>query len=235
MGLKIMGRNRGSIMAIVLGGVLLSTFFQNCDPMHNKGNMDPSDSSSSLGPLQAEALSVLNQRCIECHNPTQADSAEPADLNNVAQLIEDGHIIAGEPQNSPLYLDLYGIKPKPDDLLSETEIDAIRLWIAALGGNMNLVIGIDPIIDDDDGSGPATYADVANLIQRRCLGCHNANPARANLANYQGVRAQVTPGNSAASRLSQVVNSNQMPPNNPLPIEERAILNSWINSGAPNN
>ena len=61
---------------------------------------------------------------------------------------------------------------------------------------------------------PASFAEVnQNVIQPRCVSCHNAgvSPAEVDLSSYAGVRAQVTPGNPGASTLFQQVSNGSMP------------------------
>ncbi len=80
-------------------------------------------------------------------------------------------------------------------------------------------------------------ADVQPLLRRRCYGCHGAAAQMSGLrldhkadAMRRGV---VTPGNSGASKLIEMVEKRAMPPSGPkLTPEEIALLRSWIDKGA---
>ena len=76
--------------------------------------------------------------------------------------------------------------------------------------------------------------DVNPLIQQGCAisGCHvSSNSNRVNLETYQEIKASVDNG----SFQSYVIVDRSMPPSGPLNDCEIAILNKWINQGAPNN
>jgi hypothetical protein len=79
------------------------------------------------------------------------------------------------------------------------------------------------------------------MLQTRCARCHGPQKekARLNLSSFddlaRGSRsgAVVRPGKPEESLLWQVVRDGKMPPNQPLPDEERALLKRWINSQTP--
>lgn len=78
------------------------------------------------------------------------------------------------------------------------------------------------------------------LIAAKCLACHNAEArvsgfdlsTREALLRGGNAGAAVVPGNSAASRLYQLVASGRMPPAAPLEPGEIEQLRQWIDSGA---
>ena len=82
--------------------------------------------------------------------------------------------------------------------------------------------------------------DIAPLIARRCLQCHRgAEPdgdldlSRRESALRGGESGVVLkPGDPAGSRLWRRVESEEMPPDEPLPAAERQLLRDWIASGA---
>jgi hypothetical protein len=85
--------------------------------------------------------------------------------------------------------------------------------------------------------------DVAPVIVKNCLGCHNAGEARAglDLTHRDGLLKGgkggpvVVPGNPDESRLIERVAEGSMPPKKagkPLPAEEVAALRDWVRSGA---
>jgi len=86
---------------------------------------------------------------------------------------------------------------------------------------------------------------VRPVLVARCQGCHGARVAEAGLrldsrqALAKGADSGpvVVPGDSAASRLVAAIRRRgdlaAMPPDEPLPAEEVAVLESWIAAGAP--
>ena len=86
--------------------------------------------------------------------------------------------------------------------------------------------------------------DVLPLLQARCEGCHGASQARAGFAvsSYGSVMAGsnngpvITPGNSATSRLVDLIVSGKMPRGAPrLSDSEIGIIRAWIDQGALDN
>jgi hypothetical protein len=83
--------------------------------------------------------------------------------------------------------------------------------------------------------------EVQAVLQNRCVECHGgkAVKGRLNLTTPAGMArggrngAAVRPGKPAASLLWQKVRADEMPPEEPLPAEERRVLREWIESGAP--
>ncbi|MDZ4783217.1 MAG: DUF1549 domain-containing protein, partial [Planctomycetia bacterium] len=81
---------------------------------------------------------------------------------------------------------------------------------------------------------------VAPLLARRCLACHNPSEKSGGL-DLTRADAAIAGGDSGAayqtgkpdeSLLWQRIVAEEMPPEHPLPEEERAILLAWIESGA---
>ena len=78
------------------------------------------------------------------------------------------------------------------------------------------------------------------IIERRCLPCHSPELRTSGLdlstpqTALQGGSAgpALKPGQPANSLLFKRVVQEQMPPGNPLPREERTILDRWIQEGA---
>ncbi|MGV3618994.1 MAG: c-type cytochrome domain-containing protein [Fimbriimonas sp.] len=84
----------------------------------------------------------------------------------------------------------------------------------------------------------ATYASVQAIMNASCMPCHSAQNRRANidLTNHAGIVAAVTPGNAAASRLVRSLHAtgrDRMPKNAPpLPADQIATIEAWVNAGA---
>ena len=89
---------------------------------------------------------------------------------------------------------------------------------------------------------PAVMFDreVALLLVRRCLDCHNATEKKGMLdlsrieTSTKGGEsgAVLVPGKAADSLLWQRVRDGEMPPKKPLPKEEIELLRRWIDGGA---
>ncbi len=80
-------------------------------------------------------------------------------------------------------------------------------------------------------------AEPLAILEKRCLGCHNAQAAMAGLDLTSREAAQaagaLSAGDAASSKLFVRVSKGEMPPGSPLPSEEVAALRAWIEQGAP--
>jgi len=79
-------------------------------------------------------------------------------------------------------------------------------------------------------AGPLFAAELGSaateILQRRCLACHNAKVKTAGLDLS-------TRGVVPLHRLWERVEKGQMPPSGPLSADEKATLRAWIDAGAP--
>jgi hypothetical protein len=79
------------------------------------------------------------------------------------------------------------------------------------------------------------------ILQSRCVDCHAGPKAPRGLvmtdpaAISRGSKSGrvIQPGNPDASMLWQKIAADEMPPESPLPAEEKEILRAWIAEGAP--
>jgi hypothetical protein len=87
---------------------------------------------------------------------------------------------------------------------------------------------------------PSFDEEIAPLLARRCLGCHNPSDLKGEL-DLTTAEGAATGGASGAvldpkipeeSLLWQYVRDENMPPENPLPEKEKRLLLAWITSGA---
>lgn len=80
--------------------------------------------------------------------------------------------------------------------------------------------------------------DVQPLLQQRCVQCHGGRRTAGGVAlsTYDQVLQNVLPGNSAGTKLVQLIKDGSMPRNAPplLPSQIDTIAR-WIDAGAPNN
>ena len=87
----------------------------------------------------------------------------------------------------------------------------------------------DPIVE------VVTYnADVKNIIDTNCIGCHGASNPQAGLSlvTYQQVRTAAENGNLIFRMNNQ---TNPMPPSGTLSANVRAIIDAWADDGFPEN
>ncbi len=111
-------------------------------------------------------------------------------------------------------------------------------WYALVGSFvMLLAIGVASAADDT----PITFdRDVAPLLARRCLDCHNGTEKKGEL-DLTRVETTTTGGESGVaivagksndSLLWQRVRDGEMPPKKPLPKDEVELLRRWVDGGA---
>jgi hypothetical protein len=117
--------------------------------------------------------------------------------------------------------------------LERREIDALDAW---LGARWNLTTATLP--PDDVGTGPVTFAAVEGILTgHHCTGCHYRGSTVGStvvLADYDGVRAVVTPGEPAQSRLYNAIDRmGQKTEATPLAAAEKQAIADWIQQGAP--
>lgn len=89
-----------------------------------------------------------------------------------------------------------------------------------------------------------SYQAITSILQQKCLACHSSDAKMGGfiMASYQTLMkggqhgAEIVPGNSAKSRLIQMVEGNVSPRmpfgGNPLPASDIATLKAWIDAGA---
>ncbi|HVU86013.1 MAG TPA: DUF1553 domain-containing protein [Pirellulales bacterium] len=100
----------------------------------------------------------------------------------------------------------------------------------------------DSIAADAPTSASAAYFDreVAPLLSRRCLDCHNPTDKKGGLDLTNATAAKsggdsgpaIEPGKPDDSLLWSRVAADEMPPKHPLPAAERKLLHDWIAAGA---
>ncbi|MCB0343396.1 MAG: hypothetical protein H6626_03165 [Pseudobdellovibrionaceae bacterium] len=228
---------------IILGSFLMVLLsYQNCAQVFDADHREGADNSSlstdeQLVIVEGKALQVLNKNCASCHGPDAAN--QPIDILNLDKMIADGYVVVGEPQSSPLFIEIVdGLMPQNGTMAPEDK-ELLRLWI--LGRNASeddLSAILAPPAPDTGGAEAATYQQVAGLLLIQCGSCHlGAGNAQGGvtLNEFTDVRRYVSPGSPAGSALYNVVARDEMPPNNPLTPAEKQVIFSWISAGAQNN
>ncbi len=106
------------------------------------------------------------------------------------------------------------------------------LLVAALGSPRMSAFG-------DDGDRPSPFRAVEPIL-RRCASCHRGDEPTGglNLVRREGAieggesGPALIPGDSAGSRIWQMVERRKMPPKSPLDREEVDAIRAWIDAGA---
>jgi hypothetical protein len=88
---------------------------------------------------------------------------------------------------------------------------------------------------------PRFDADIAPLLKRHCVKCHGpvTAEARLNLSMPSGVLrggesgAAIVPHDLEGSLLWKRISADEMPPEDPLSADEKKLLRTWIEGGAP--
>ena len=239
-----------TVSAILLGLVMVP--FTNCAPEHGVAPLSSSGPNLQqvLAAIQSQKNSLFVAKCATCHNTSATDPAiVTRDLFDTIALVGDGVIELGSPQTSDLYIYLV------DEIHSSTlnvsvtgdELNVVRDWIAAEGGNFDILIGGAPI--GGGGSAPiaVTFQDVRTILNASCVGCHNNNLANG-APDLSGTAAQlrartvtvnglvnaplIVPGSPSVSRLFLALAT--MPKGGPFGLNssQATIIRTWIQGGA---
>ena len=98
----------------------------------------------------------------------------------------------------------------------------------------------DPVSTDDCANTNYVYADVVDIIQTNCVGCHSYGGealAAGDFSSYQGLEAALNADQSTfLSQIRWEMSDSElnMPPAEKMPDEDIQKLECWIASGYPN-
>jgi mono/diheme cytochrome c family protein len=114
---------------------------------------------------------------------------------------------------------------------------------ASAGLTVLLLAGLRLAAEDKKEPAAAAHLgkEVAALFQARCVKCHGVEQPKAklDLTSMEGLSRGskrgpvVIAGKPADSSLWHAIQEEKMPPKQPLPEAERALLHRWIEQGAP--
>jgi hypothetical protein len=82
-------------------------------------------------------------------------------------------------------------------------------------------------------------SEILPIFQTSCAisGCHDGG--EFDLSDYNAIIGSVTPGNAMQSRIYTVMTNawsgNMMPPDRPVPLQNRSKIKVWIEQGAKNS
>lgn len=232
-------------LALILGAVILT--YQNCAYVGAPGS-DPNqvilsnltqglntDAAQHSASLEKNALAVLNTRCASCHNPSnpKGDIGFIMDVNSLKYY---RLVVPGEPQLSPLYEVIAQGEMPPSGPLAQAQVQMIYDWI--FEGMLTDQAGVTPPVGTA-GVLEAKFQSVfVNIIQPKCLGCHNSTTSSGglDLSTHTKVLTTVTPNNPTGSAFYDSVSKGRMPKGRPmLSASELTAVRDWITNGALNN
>ena len=222
------------IITLIFGFIVLVAY-QNCSGGKKGGGGGSDEFSSQQAIVSNKALTLLATKCSSCHD--SAIKAGGVDVLNLNEMLAFGVVVPNEPLLSLLFTKVQSGQMPPTKALSISEIQTISDWIQ-LGFATAPVIGTLPV-----GTviplGP-TYASIyANILSRRCLGCHNAG----NLSGGNSFSTYASTMNTVQRTLplqstlytSTAVRMTMPKSGGALNAAETKAIFDWITAGAANN
>ncbi|MEH0157786.1 cytochrome c [Limibacter armeniacum] len=89
--------------------------------------------------------------------------------------------------------------------------------------------------DNKDSSGEVTFSEhIQPILSTHCVNCHG-NSGGISLSNYSGVKAVVDNGRLLKAIKHEDGVSPMPKDQNKLSDEKIELIESWVNTGAPNN
>ncbi|HVU90264.1 MAG TPA: PSD1 and planctomycete cytochrome C domain-containing protein [Pirellulales bacterium] len=195
-------------------------------------------------PSFAEAVQpLLVAKCSRCHGrETQKAELSLHAAGGIQKGGESGPVIvAGKPDESPLFEKIHAGEMPPDqeNPLTEAEIELIRRWIEA-GASFG---------QDAPQQVAVTYHDILPIVLLRCASCHGRQRQEGGLdlrsrgGMLKGGKSgpAIVPGKPDESLMVKRVRAAEMPPHarlveamvKPMEPAELARLEQWIAQGAP--
>ncbi len=179
---------------------------------------------------------VLGSKCLRCHSGDKPSGGVL--IADAKQLIDDGLVIPGKPDSSPIYVAvLDDSMPLGAGKLTTREKEAVRDWIAAGAPTKPGEIPVEP---PPDIVPPAVlFARVQKeVLKPACVRCHSGEKPKGDvlLETYEQLFAGDDPlvvaGDAEKSYLFQIVRDEIMPPKTKLTAEQMDLLKRWIQNGA---
>lgn len=218
------------IITVIFGFIVLVAY-QNCSG-GKKGDSGGEEFSSEQAIVSNAALTILATKCSSCHDSTI--KAGGIDVLNLDEMLALGVVVPNEPLLSLLFTEVQSGRMPPNKSLSISEVQAISDWIQ-LGFTTAPVIGTLP----PGAVVPLapTFASInANILSKRCLGCHNAgNPSGGvSYATYQSTMNTVQRTIPLQSTLYTAVAVRMTMPKSggALNAAETKAIFDWITAGA---
>lgn len=227
MYLKIKGKLK-LIITLIFGFIVLVAY-QNCSG-GKKGDSGSEDFASEQAIVSNKALAILATKCSSCHDSTVKSGG--VDVLNLDEMLAVGVVVPNEPLLSILFTKAQSGHPPT---LGISEIQAISDWIQ-LGFSTAPVIGnLPPVIP----LAPNFASINANILSRRCLGCHRTGNTSGGVSfsTYASTMNTVQPTLPLQSSMYTAVAVRMVMPRSggPLSAAETRAIFDWITAGAANN
>jgi uncharacterized membrane protein len=185
---------------------------------------------------------ILKPRCTACH-----DEFNEYDFTSYEKIIQYKNLFKVKDGKDSHFVEAVAsgfMPPKNSPKLTEAEVSIIRQWVLlglprTAGGPPGLVFDspavptvpvpvVPPLPATGDECDVIGFTEVSErVLQMKCVGCHG-KAGGVNLETYASVKNHL-------SQISQVLNSDRMPPKNPLDPELKKLVLQWIDQGAPEN
>jgi hypothetical protein len=183
--------------------------------------------------FEQEVRPLLNSNCTQsgCHNSFDVQSgADFTTPEGILKYVHPGNYRKSEIYNA-ITAPFNSMPPAPYDRLSRDKITTIALWIEQ-GAHTDSCMA-----QPCDTFNVGFSNSIVPIIQTYCNGCHSGNnyATPINYSSYAGVKATVDDGRLLGS-LYHRSGFIPMPQNgDQLPSCKIAIIQRWVDSGAPNN
>lgn len=193
--------------------------------------------SADTAYFQQQVLPVFISNCAVsgCHDA--ASHQKGVVLTDYANIVSTGDVRAGRPDNSKVWKMINEtdpakrMPPLPRSPLTQAQKDLIGKWITQGARNNSCqASACDTVTVTFSGA-------VKNIINNKCLGCHNGTAASAgiNLSAHAGIKAKVDDGRLWGT-INHLSGYSPMPKGgSKLSDCEIAQFRKWIAAGAPNN
>lgn len=217
-------------------------------------------SAHAAAPTWTEVSSILQQRCVICHQGTAAQNGLRLDtLDGVRAGSDSGPVaLADKPAESELLQRVRGQSLPRMPLtgppwLTVEEVDTLERWIAAgmPAAATTAVTSEAPQPSAKSRHEPPRWAAVAPIFLSRCAKCHSPTgvmgpaPEGFLTTGYGEIlasaeRARIVPGQPGASEIVRRIRGDsrpRMPFDGPPWLEdaEMALIEQWIAAGAPDD
>jgi hypothetical protein len=229
-----------SLTLIVL--VTVFSWATSCTHVANIANLDEVCFTGDVLPIFVNSCAISG-----CHD---GGGGERMALNSYSSIMHN--ISPGNPEASKLYqviVSKWGFnRMPPSQPLSMANRTKIRVWIEQ---GANETTCTDTTTAPPGGGTGTDYIaracftrDILPVIVSRCAstGCHDAASHKEgyNYTTFANIRASVSPGNPASSRIYKAITTasgeNKMPPSKSpqLTVAEKDSIRNWITYGALN-
>jgi len=220
-----MGSSRNSLLLLcLLIGIIP---FQACMRSSPNGQIGQSSVTYDTE-IDKQALKLFAESCDSCHGSSSPGLGGLKSTDNLKALIDNGYIVPGDVNGSPLFQEVESGSMPPSSPLGAPDQEFLATWIESLTDR-----------GKDSGKAPVESITFTRLfsevIEPRCTTCHDSSHVLP-LNNYESVREIVWAESPSVSLLWSSPAAGRMPKTGPaLTASELKKINDWIELGALNN